>query len=203
VGVVEDFQYATLHHQIEPMVLFNEMGSNIAVRVYPGDVPVILRSLRRTFEKISQSQPFEFDFLDDAFDRLYQKELRTGEIFGTFAGTTVLIACMGLFGLAAYMIDRRTKEIGIRKVLGASVPQLVTLLNKEFAGLILLSNLIAWPAAYFFMHMWLQDFAHRIHISIWTFVLSGIGVLLISFVTVSFHTFKASSSNPVHTLRYE
>ncbi|MBD3412826.1 MAG: FtsX-like permease family protein [Candidatus Aminicenantes bacterium] len=203
VGVVEDFQFATLHHQIEPMVLINSMGSNIAVRIHQGDVPAILGSLRRTFEKITRSQPFEFYFLDDAFDKLYQKEKRTGEIFGTFAGVTVLIACMGLFGLAVYMIDRRTKEIGIRKVLGASVSQLVTMLNKEFAGLILLSNLIAWPVAYIIMRLWLQDFAHRIHMSIWTFVFSGMGVLLISFVTVIFHAFKASSSNPVHTLRYE
>jgi putative ABC transport system permease protein len=203
VGVVKDFQFATFHYDIDPMVLFNSMGSNIGVRIHVGDVSAILGSLRKTFEQTTQSQPFEFYFLDDAFDKLYQKEMRTGEIFGTFAVVTVLIACMGLFGLAAFMIDRRTKEIGIRKVLGASVSQIVTLLTKEFAGLILISNLIAWPVAYIMMNLWLQDFAQRIHISIWTFFLTSILVLLISFVTVSLHTFRAASSNPVNTLRYE
>ena len=203
VGVVEDFQFATFHHDIEPMVLLNSMGSNIAVRIHPGDVPDVLGSLRRTFEKTTKSQPFEFYFLDDAFNRLYQKEMRTGEIFGTFAGITVFIACMGLFGLAAFMINKRTKEIGIRKVLGASVAQIVTLLTREFAGLVLLSNLIAWPVAYIIMRLWLQDFAFRINIGIWVFILSSALVLFISFVTVSVHSFRAAASNPVHTLRYE
>ena len=203
VGVVEDFQFATFHHQIEPMVLFNEIGSNISVRIHPGDVQAILGTLRRAFEETTQSQPFEFYFLDAAFNRLYQKEMRTGEIFGTFAGITVFIACMGLFGLAAFMIDRRTKEIGIRKVLGASVAQIVTLLTREFAGLVLLSNLIAWPIAYIIMRLWLQDFAFRINIGIWVFILSSALVIFVSFVTVSVHSFRAAASNPVHTLRYE
>jgi putative ABC transport system permease protein len=203
VGVVEDFQFSTFHHDIEPMALINEMGSNIAVRISPGDIHTILGSLRRTFEGVTKSQPFEFYFLDDAFNKLYQKEMRTGEIFGTFAGITVFIACMGLFGLAAFMINRRTKEIGIRKVLGASVSQLVTLLTREFAGLILLSNLIAWPVAYIIVRIWLQDFAFRINIGIWTFIFSSALVLFVSFVTVSIHTFRAAASNPVNTLRYE
>jgi len=203
VGVVEDFQFATFHHQIEPMVLFNEIGSNISVRIHPGDVQAILGTLRRAFEETTKSQPFEFYFLDAAFNRLYQKEMRIGEIFGTFAGITVFIACMGLFGLAAFMIDRRTKEIGIRKVLGASVSQIVILLTREFAGLVLLSNLIAWPVAYIIMRIWLQDFAFRINIGVWIFILSSALVLFISFVTVSVHTFRAAASNPVDTLRYE
>jgi len=203
VGVVEDFQFATFHHDIEPMVLFNEIGSNISVRINPGDIQAILGSLRRAFEETTKSQPFDFYFLDDAFNKLYQKEMRTGEIFGTFAGITVLIACMGLFGLAAFMINKRTKEIGIRKVLGASVSQIVTLLTREFAGLVLISNLIAWPVAYIIMRFWLQDFAFRINIGIWIFILSSALVLFVSFVTVSVHTFRAAASNPVITLRYE
>jgi len=202
-GVVKDFYFATLHHAIAPMAFCYEAGSNICVRIRPGNIPDTLAILRTSFESNTKGQPFDFYFLDDAFNTQYQKEMRTGEMFGYFAGLTVFIACLGLFGLAAFTVERRTKEIGIRKVMGATIPRLTTLLSKDFALLVLLANLIAWPAAYYAMHRWLQNFAYRIGISPLIFFLAAGGTLALAFVTICLQTIKAASTNPVETLRYE
>lgn len=204
IGVVEDFHFATFHRGIDVMVLYyRKIGSRIAVRVSPGDVPERIALLRRIFEKHSQSQPFDFIFLDDAYNSLYKKEQRTGEIFGTFAFIGIFIACLGLLGLASFSVERRTKEIGIRKVLGASSTRIAGLLTKEFLWLVVIANVVAWPVAYFAMHAWLQNFAYRIGLNVWMFLLALSATLCIAIITVVTQTLKASLANPVDTLRYE
>ena len=203
VGVVKDFHFATFHSEIEPMVLAFGSGNNIAVRVRPGDVTSRVEMIRTVFENNSRSQPFDFYFLDDAFNELYQKEQRTGEIFGYFSLLAIFIACLGLLGLASFMVERRTKEIGIRKILGAPVSKLVGLLTRDFVRMVVLANLIAWPIAYFAMRKWLENFAYRIDITLGIFLLAAGAALLIAFLTISSQTLKAALSNPVDTLRYE
>jgi putative ABC transport system permease protein len=203
IGVVKDFYFSSFHEPIEPMVLFPGDGENLAVRIRPGDVPKTVALLKSVFERITTSQPFDFFFLDDEFNALYRKERRTGEIFGAFAILAVVIASLGLLGLAAFAVERRTKEIGVRKVMGASAPRLAVRLSREFVVLVLLANVIAWPIAYYAMSRWLQDFAYRIPLSLWTFVLAGAGVLVVALLTVGAQTFRAAAANPVETLRYE
>jgi putative ABC transport system permease protein len=203
IGVVKDFYFDSFHSSLEPMVLFFERGDNLAVRIRPGDVQRTVALLKDVFERNAKSQPWEFSFYDDDFNALYRKEQRTGEIFGAFAGLAIFIAGLGLLGLAAFAVERRTKEIGIRKVLGASAPYLAFRLSREFLGLVLLANIIAWPLAYFAMSWWLRDFAYRIGLTAWPFLLAAAGALVFAFLTVSTQTFRAASADPVETLRYE
>lgn len=203
VGIVEDFHFASLHSRIRPMALFFGTGFRLAVRVRPGDMVKTMGVLRSVFEKNTHGQPFDFFFLDDAFDALYRKEIRTGEIFRAFAGLAVLIACLGLFGLTSFNVARRTKEIGIRKILGASVSRLVLLLNQDFLRLVIVGNLLAWPLAYFSMNKWLENFAYRISLSPGIFLLSSVLSLVLALLVVGAKTMKAALVNPSETLRYE
>ncbi len=203
VGVVSDFYFRSFHSPMAPMVLAPERGRNIAVRLRPGDVPRSIALLKEVFERNTRSQPFEFTFFDDDFDALYRKEKRTGQIFGSFALLAVVIASLGLLGLASFSVERRTKEIGIRKVMGASVSHLALRLSREFVILVLLANIIAWPLAYFAMSRWLQEFTYRIGLSIWTFLLAAAGAFLVALLTVSTQTLRAATANPVEALRYE
>ena len=203
VGVVKDFHFATLHNEIEPMALMLGGGNNIALRINPGDVLKTIGVLKGVFEKTTFSQPFDFYFLDDEFNRLYRKEQRTGEIFGTFSLLAVFIACLGLLGLASFIVERKTKEIGIRKVLGATEIRIVSLLTMDFIKLILIANVIAWPLAYIAMDGWLKNFSYRIGLSAWVFFLAAGVALFIAILTISSQTLKAALSNPSDTLRYE
>jgi len=203
VGVVKDFYFDSFHTKIEPAALINRPGGNIAVRIRPENIPRTLALLKNCFESKTKGQPFDYFFLDDAFDALYRKEMRTGEIFRIFAFLSIFIACLGLLGLTGFVVERRIKEIGIRKVLGASVPRLMALLTKEFAALVLIANLLAWPIAYFAMKKWLDNFAYRIGISVWIFLGATAGALFIALITISFQTARVALTNPVNTLRYE
>jgi putative ABC transport system permease protein len=203
VGVVKDFHFQTFHTPIEPLALIPLSGNMLAVRVRPGDVSAMVARLRQVFEATVQSQPWDFSFFDDEYDALYRKERRAGEIFGAFAALAVFIACLGLLGLAAFAVERRTKEIGIRKVLGASAPRLAVRLSREFVGLVLLANVIAWPVAYYAMSRWLQSFAYRISLGLGTFFLAAVGALAVALLTVGTQTLRAASANPVESLRYE
>ena len=203
IGVVKDFHFASFHQEIEPMVLAFGGGHNIAVRVRPGDVASRVKLIRTVFENHSRSQPFDFFFLDDSFNELYQKEQRAGEIFGSFSLLAIFIACLGLLGLASYTVERRTKEIGIRKILGAPVTRIMGLLTRDFVMMVILANVIAWPVAYFAMRTWLDNFAYRIDISLVTFLLAAGAALLIAFLTIGTQTLRAALSDPVDTLRYE
>ena len=154
-------------------------------------------------KKISPNYPFEYSFFDEVFDRAYHTEQRMVNIFSSFAFLAIIIACLGLFGLSTYAVEQRTKEIGIRKVVGASVPGIVILLSKEFTKWVLIANIFAWPAAYVFMKNWLQYFAYRINLGWQIFTLSAILALVIALITVSYQSIKAAVANPVESLHYE
>ncbi len=152
---------------------------------------------------MAPGEPFNYSFMNEDFNNLYRTEQRMGVIAISFSALAILIACLGLFGLAAYAAEQRTKEIGIRKVLGATVSNITAMLSKDFLKLVIIAAVIAFPVAWWFMHSWLQDFAYRTHISWWVFIIAGIVAALIAVVTVSFQTIKAAITNPVKSLRTE
>jgi putative ABC transport system permease protein len=207
IGVVKDFNYASLHEPVKPLVLLLDPAfaaiRYIFVKITPGDFAGTLQLLRTVWREIAPSKPFDYYFLDEDFDQQYRAEERWAQIVKYAMGFALLIACIGLFGLSALTVAKRTKEIGIRKVLGASVFSVVRLLTHEFALLILLANLLAWPLAYWAMQQWLRDFAYRLDLTLWPFVLSGIFAFGVALITVSFQAIKAALANPVEALRYE
>ena len=206
VGVVRDFHFASLHETIKPQA-FSLPGKWeldwIAVKIRSSDIPSTLAALERAWKSYTPNYPYSFSFLDQSLDALYRTEQRAGTVMGVFASLTILIACLGLLGLTAYVAAQRTKEIGIRKVLDATVSSIVGLLSKDFVKLVLLANLIAWPIAYVAIDNWLQDFAYRIEIGWWMFVLAGGLALVIALLTVGTQAIRAALANPVEALRYE
>jgi len=204
IGVVKDFNYASLKDEVAPlmMLLGNNYGGLI-IKFKTSDVNGLISDLKEQWDSFNPPGPFSYNFLDDKFAALFSNEQRTQQIFSSFTLIAIIIASLGLFGLSAYVIEQRTKEIGIRKILGASVGGIVFSLSKEFIAWILLANLIACPVAYYFMNKWLQDFAYRIDISWWMFVISGAIAFVIAFATVSIQAIKAATTNPVKSLKYE
>ena len=207
IGVAEDFHMKSLHQRIEPLVIQIAPDPDIlhylAIRYIPGNIPRTLEHIESSWHAVYPHDPFNYSFLDQDFDRLYRAEKLRGRVFATFALLTVFIACLGLLGLASFTAEQRTKEIGIRKVLGASVPSIMRLLSREFALLVLISAVIAWPLAYTLMHQWLQNFAYRTGMSVWVFLLAAVIAVGIALFTVSFQAFRASLADPVDTLRTE
>ncbi|WKN41008.1 ABC transporter permease [Tunicatimonas pelagia] len=204
VGVVEDFHYSTLRQKIMPMVMI--MGNSISalsLRVQPEQVTATIAALEDQWNRFQPDLPFEYSFLDERFDNIYQAEQRLGTIFTIFCSLAIFIACLGLFGLAAYTAEQRTKEIGIRKVMGASVSSLVVSFSKDFTKLVLVALLVAIPTAYFLMNQWLADFAYRISLGASTFIIAGGIALLIAWLTISFQSIRAAVANPVDSLRNE
>lgn len=204
IGVVEDFHFDSLRQTIEPLMMYlGDSRGRISFRFTTAQVDDTIEKLRTTWKKFLPYQPFAYSFLDDRFDSVYRSERQIGRIFGIFAGLAVFVGCLGLFGLAAFLAEKRTKEIGIRKVLGASVPSVIQLLLREFLILVGLANLVAWPIAYFVMNGWLKNFAYRTSIGLWIFITAGTATLLIALVTVSYQSVRAALSDPVNSLRYE
>jgi putative ABC transport system permease protein len=205
IGMVRDFHVRSLHEQIEPVVFHLRPGDSwhILVRFDGQNTAGVLDLLRDQWKAFFPDRPFVYSFLDEGWAAMYRAEQRQGQTISAFAILTILVACLGLLGLAAYVTERRTKEIGIRKVLGASVPSIVVLLSKEFTCLVLVANLIAWPLAWYAMHRWLESFAYRIELGPGVFVLGGVLALLIAWLTVSFQAIRAARANPVEALRYE
>ncbi len=205
IGVIKDFHTSSLHDQIETMILriSRESLSYLSVKIKPDNIPQTIDFLKNTLESHSPNHPFEYHFFDEYFDSKYKSEEKFGTVFGYFSGIAVFIACLGILGLASYTAERRSKEIGIRKVHGASVRVLVRLLLKEFLVLVIIANIAAWPLAYIFMNRWLQDFAYKISIGIEVFLAAGILALLIAFLTVGFQAFKTAVANPIESLRCE
>jgi len=204
VGVVKDFHFQSMHNEIKPILIFCRPNNNyIQIRIRSENIPETLGHIRKTFESFRTRYPFEYSFLDDNFNQMYNSERKLGQMLVSFSGLAVFIACLGIFGLASFTAERRTKEIGIRKVLGASVPIIIFLLSEGFLKWVIIANLISWPVAYYAMHKWLQRFAYRIDLGIGIFILSGVAALFIALLTVSFQTIKAATANPVDSLRYE
>jgi putative ABC transport system permease protein len=205
VGVVEDFNFKSLQKSIEPLVLRIEPDRDtyVFVKFRSGRIQDAVASIRRVYDSFNPDFPLEYSFLDEAVNQLYDSEQKTKTIFNYFTLIAIFISCLGLYGLAAFMAQQKTKEIGIRKVLGASITNIVTGLSKEFMLLVCLANAIAWPAAYYVMHKWLRSFASRIGLSIWIFLLSGLAALFIALLTISYQSIKAASAHPADSLRYE
>ncbi|HVW15142.1 MAG TPA: ABC transporter permease [Mucilaginibacter sp.] len=204
VGLVGDFNYASVKDKVAPlMMVANHRHGNIIVKIKTADVSGLLASIKNQWNDYKASSPFSYYFVDEQFASLYSSEQRTGKIFTSFAVIAVIIAGLGLFGLAAFMIKQRVREIGIRKVLGASSISITTMLSTEFLRLVLIAIIIAFPFTWFAMHKWLQDFAYRIDMPWWVFILAGVVALLIAFITISFQAIKAALANPVKSLRSE
>jgi putative ABC transport system permease protein len=204
IGVVKDFHFESLHEPIVPIVF--EPGknfNNISIKLAGDNLQAGLAHVESTWRELLPERPFEFEFLSAKYQRLYDSEQRQGQLFIIFASLAILIACLGLFGLATFNAMQRVKEIGIRKVLGASVPSILTLLSREIVVLMVVANLIAWPVAWYFMDMWLGTFAYHINMDILAYLMAGGAAVVIALVTVSSQTIKAATNNPANTLRYE
>ncbi|MBC7777585.1 MAG: ABC transporter permease [Phycisphaerae bacterium] len=206
VGVLRDFHFESLHQEIVPMIFFipRQKTNLFAISIKTGaDVPAALAYAKQVWGKFNPDFPFDYTFLDEDFGRLYESEQRQGSLYLVFSGLAIFIACLGLFGLAAFAAHQRTKEIGIRKVLGATVTGITGLLAKDFLKLVLLAVLISSPIAYHFMNLWLTDFAYRIDIQWWVFAIAGAVAVAVAFLTVSFQSVRAALANPVKSLRSE
>jgi putative ABC transport system permease protein len=205
VGVVKDFHFQGLQQEIKPLVItnFTWMFSYITLTVSTEEVSRTLSFVQDKWKELFPGIPYEYYFLDEDFNRLYRSEERTGTLVGIFTLIGVLVACFGLFGLASFMAEQRTKEIAIRKVHGARVPDTLSLLIKDFMKWILISNIIAWPIAYFVVNQWLQNFFYRVNLGIGIFVFTGFIVLAIALMTVGYQVIRTAMTNPVDYLRYE
>ena len=204
VGVVKDFHFKSMHSRIEPLVIHIWPWLNyLLVRINPEEISGTLAFLERKYEELDSNHPFEFSFLDNRFDKMYRSEENLTHIFGSFSMLAILIASLGLLGLASLTLGQRTKEIGIRKVLGASIANIAFLISKDFLKLVLIANCFAWPVAYYATTHWLRNFAYRIDIGPAVFVLGGIMAFVVALISISVQTQRAAFTNPVNALRYE
>jgi putative ABC transport system permease protein len=204
VGELKDFNFESLRENIRPILIrFGNFGNDMTVRYNLDNPKEAVKLVETKWHEVAPNEPFEFSFLDERFDELYRSEQRMGVLFTIFTGLAIFIACLGLFGLAAFTAEQRTKEIGIRKAMGASSLSIVRLLSTEFVKFILIAFILSIYPAYYFISGWLENFAYRIDISLWVFLLSGIMALFIALLTVSIQSIKASRLNPANTLRYE
>lgn len=204
IGEVKNFNYESLRQNIYPLGLkLGQNNSNVSFKISTANAKALVAQIQNKWKSLAPGMPFSYRFLDDAFDNMYRAEQRVGQVSMAFSILAILIACLGLFGLVTYMAEQRTKEIGVRKVLGASVPNLVAMLSKDFLKLVFIASLLAFPMAWWAMHAWLQDFAYRINIEWWVFALAAVVAILIALLTVSFQAIKAATANPVDSLKTE
>jgi putative ABC transport system permease protein len=205
VGVLADANFLGAREPIRPMIYEYDprMPVTLALRLRPGTVPQTLAFIDKSWHAFSPITAIQRHFLDESFDKLYRADEKQGAMFGTFVAIAIAIACLGLFGLAAFTAGRRTREIGIRKVFGARTREIVLLLLWQFSIPIVLANLIAWPLAWYYLNHWLQGFAYRITLSPLYFVATGLAALLIAWATVLTHALRVARANPIHALRHE
>jgi len=206
VGIAKDFNFNSLHYKIETMFMFNQKDwgfNNLSVKINGDKAKQALAFIKTVWDKNCTGHPFEYQFLDDHFEEVYQADAQVSKIVGVLAALAIIISCLGLFGLASYSAEKRIKEVGIRKVMGASMQSVVTLLSKQFLKLVIIANIIAWPIAWLAVHSWLQDYAYRIEISWWVFLAAGLAAVMIALITVSYQAIKAAVANPVKSLRTE
>lgn len=205
IGVTENFHYASLHTEVEPIMIhiYQPYNRYLIIRLNTENIQRTVARIENSWTEALPSIPFSYFFLDSFYDNLYTAEANMGTIITYFALLAIIIACLGLFGLASYITEQRTKEIGIRKILGASMASIVKSLSYEFMILVLISNIIAWVPAYLLMQNWLNDFAYRTGIAIWIFALATIVAFIIAFITISFQSIKAAMANPVNAIKYE
>jgi putative ABC transport system permease protein len=204
IGVVRNFNFSSLREVITPLALrLRNSNGSIAIRIQAGNIPLILVQVRSKWKTMAPGQPFDFAFMDEEFNNLYGTEQRMGKLFVSFAVLAIVIACLGLFGLVTYAAEQRTREIGIRKVLGANSANIVAMISRDFLKLVLLAAFLAFPLSWWAMNHWLQDFAYRVNISWWIFALAGVLAMMIAIVTVCFQALKAAWQNPATSLRSE
>jgi ABC-type antimicrobial peptide transport system permease subunit len=204
IGVVKDFHYSSLHEKIGPLVmLYRNQNYRMYVRTKGKDAAVAIAAAKRLYSQYNGEYPFSYNFLDDSLDQMYKTDQRTGKLFNYFAGIAIFISCLGLFGLATFATSQRIKEIGVRKVLGASITNIITLLTADFLKIVLIAILLAVPIAWFTMNRWLEDYAYRVGLQWWVFAIAGILAIMIALFTVSFQSIKAALTNPVKSLKTE
>jgi len=205
VGIMKDFHFASLYADIKPLALILDprMGSTYSIKISKKNVRETLSFIEKTFKEFAPHMPFRYSFMDDEITEMYIADDRLGKMLDSFSMIALFLACMGLLGLASFSTIRRTREIGIRKILGASVPGIILQLSKEFTKGVVAANIIAWPLAYFMMNKWLQNFAYRASLGIWVFIFSALIVLLTALITVSYQAVRAAIADPVESLRYE
>jgi len=207
IGVMRDFNYQSLHEEIRPLIVGmfprGRFGRFVSVRIAPDNYASTISLIENSWKKYAGNETFEANFLNQNLEDLYRADIRASRITALFSILAIFIACLGLLGLAAFITEQRTKEIGIRKVLGASVAEVIRLLSAQFVKWVLIANVIAWPLAYYVMNSWLQNFAYRIDLSLWIFAVSGALTLIVALLTVSSHAIRAATANPVESLHYE
>ncbi len=204
IGVIKDFNFKSLRENVTPLVLFDSEDTGaLSIRMSSADIPNLLAQVKNKWTSMSPGLQFDYSFMDQDYEKNYYAEQRVGKIAIAFTSLAIVIACLGLFGLAAYAAEQRTKEIGIRKVLGANISSIVGMLSKDFIKLVLIAIIIASPFAWWAMHTWLQGFAYRQNIQWWVVALAGLAAILIAFITISFQSIKAALTNPVKSLRSE
>lgn len=205
IGVVKDFHFRSMHQAIGPFVFryYRPWHFSVFIKIKPGSIQETLKRVENIYREFSPHHSFNYEFLDDAFQGIYLSEMQQGYVFSFFGVVAILISCLGLFGLASYAAEQKTKEIGIRKVFGATVPGIVLSLTKEFTQGVLMANLITWPIAYFVMNRWLQNFVYRINLGLDVFIASALLTLFTAMITVVFRAVRAASADPIEPLRYE
>jgi len=204
IGVMKDFHYSSFHQKLKPSaLLYANWNSRINIKLGKQNISQTIKYINETWNELSPQVPFEYEFLDETYGQLYKAEEEFKQIISTFSMIAIIIACFGLFGLISYSVEQRTKEIGVHKVLGASVVRVIGLLSKEYVKWVIIANLIAWPIAWYAMNNWLQNFAYRIHVSWWMFVIAVVVALFFALLTVSWQAIKAARTNPATSLKYE
>jgi putative ABC transport system permease protein len=204
IGVVKDFNFNSMHDKVGPLIIeLSPDYGRIALRINAKNIPALISQVENKWNSAGAGQPLNYSFLDEDFNKIYNADQRTGKLFVTFAIFAIFIACLGLFGLVTYAAEQRIKEIGVRKVLGASVSEIVAMISKDFIKLVLIAFVIAFPVGWWMMNQWLQSFAYRINISWWVFAFAGLLTVAIALITVSFQAIKAAVANPVKSLRSE
>jgi len=204
IGVAKNFNFESMRQRIGPLCfLLGNSSWSTAFRIKPENAQPVVDEINHKWKSLATGTPFSYHFLDESFNNMYRAEQQVGRVAIAFAIIAVIIACLGLFGLATYMAEQRTKEIGVRKVLGATVNNIVLMLSRDFLVLIIIAALIAFPVAWWAMYNWLQDFEYRISIGWWIFILSGCIAIIVALFTISFQAVRAALSNPVRSLRTE
>ena len=205
IGVINDYHQKSLRYPIEPTMVMPaySTNSNISVKVNPQNLPATIAAIKAKYDLFFPGNLFDYSFVDERFNAQYKNDQLFGKIFALFSGFAIFIASLGLLGLSLFATIQRTKEIGVRKVLGASVSNIVFLLSKDFIKLVVIAFIVAAPVAWYIMHRWLQDFAYRITISWWIFIVAGLSAVFVALATISFQSIKAAVANPVKSLRME
>jgi putative ABC transport system permease protein len=203
IGVLNNFHFKPLQKKIEPLVMYKESGNIMVIRVNPGNIKMTMAAIEEGYGEIVPEIPFEYGFVDEDYDNMYRGMEKMGVLFNYLSGLAIFVSCLGLFGLASYVTEKRTKEIGIRKAYSASITDIVLLLSRQFLKWVLVANVIAWPIAYIAMRHWLETFAYRTDIGIEIFIATGLASFVIAIMTIGWQTIRAARRNPVDALRYE